>query len=133
MQLKPIFILLFVLNTLQVSSQHHCDTLTLGKDTSKLKVFRCVVYDTVAMSLNGYLHDDVSSAVIKGAKIDVDYGDYKTSFVSDERGEFNFWVMPKKESNLNIKITHELYQCIVVNDVFHCGGQWIKFKLKSLN
>lgn len=124
------------MHTLQLSSQHQCDTFTLvwnNNDTSKLKVFKCVVYDTVAISLNGYLHDDVSGAVIKGAKIDVDYGNYKISYVSDERGEFNFWIMPKRESKLNIKITHDHYQCLVVNDVLHCGGQWIKFKLKRVN
>lgn len=133
MQLKHFFILLFVLNTLQLSSQQQCDTFTLGRnnnDTSKLKVFKCVVYDTVAISLNGYLQDDVSGAIIKGAKIDVDYGDYKISYVSDERGEYNFWIMPQRESKLNIKITHD--QCLVVNDLLHCGGQWIKFKLKRV-
>ncbi len=135
MKLKNLFVLCFCLLAIQVHSQTYCDTFKLkynDKDTSIVRVLHCVVYDTIAISLNGYVHDISSGEVISGAIIEVEYGEFKTIHLANEKGEFNFWILPQSETKLNLKITYNQFRCLVVKDVIQCGGQWIKFKLKKV-
>jgi len=117
----------------QKSGQSECVIVTFHFDKNekyngKINLINSVVFDTTATLIHGYVTDQETNKPLENTIIIFFDGQEQYLDTTNNKGEFEIFKNISKRQ-WNIKLIKLKYQCLIVEDVIHAGGQWFNFKL----
>ena len=101
-----------------------------NNDTSRIKLIRTAVFDTMATLIHGYLIDSAYKP-IQNADVKLFHRDQQITLLTNSKGEFEIFKYLNGDP-WNLIIRHKDYICLYVVDVAQTGGQWVYIKLQHM-
>ena len=101
-----------------------------GNYNGCIKLINSVVFDTTATLIHGYVTDKKTNKPLENAFVKFYDGQEQYLDTTNSKCEFEFFKNISKEQ-WNLKIVRPQYECLIINDIIHAGGQWFDFKLSK--
>ena len=98
-------------------------------DTSRIKFFKAVVFDTTATLVHGYIIDSKTLLPIQNTDVKLFTRKEEITLQTNSQGEFDIFQNLNTDS-WNMVFRHPNFVCLYVANVIQTGGQWFYIKLE---